>query len=289
MSRPGKKRIAATLLLLCVAFAPWIRPASVAATRGVLTSDKLRVIVLTDIGDAAAEPDDNESLVRLMLYSNQVDIEAIITTPSWCMPAVDQSHYDRIVRVVQAYGKVRDNLLVHSAGYPTLQYLLDRVKHGTPRQNMANVGAGKSNEGSQFIIFVVDRPNDSRPVWVSAWTGLTTLAQAFYDVRATRTPEQVEAFARKLRVYDIDGQDDCGAWIMKHFPSIKVLRSDWQFYGMSDTPENAFTECGDLSVASHRWLAEHVRSQGPLGAAYPDFKYGMETDSPALLYMIPTG
>ena len=42
-------------------------------------SQKLRVVVLTDI---EADPDDAQSLVRLLLYANQWDIEGLIATTS---------------------------------------------------------------------------------------------------------------------------------------------------------------------------------------------------------------
>jgi len=32
-------------------------------------------------------------------------------------------------------------------------------------------------------------------------------------------PGEVDAFAARLRVYDIDEQDNCGAWIMHNFPA----------------------------------------------------------------------
>ncbi len=41
--------------------------------------EKHRLIVLTDIEN---EPDDGESIVRLLLYSNVIDIEGIIATTS---------------------------------------------------------------------------------------------------------------------------------------------------------------------------------------------------------------
>lgn len=40
---------------------------------------KPRVVVLTDIGN---EPDDQMSLVRLLLYANEIEIEAIVPTTS---------------------------------------------------------------------------------------------------------------------------------------------------------------------------------------------------------------
>ncbi len=43
------------------------------------TSDKQRLVVLSDIGN---EPDDQMSLIRLLLYSNEIDIESIIACTS---------------------------------------------------------------------------------------------------------------------------------------------------------------------------------------------------------------
>src|SRR5438552_3542180 len=45
---------------------------------------KARLVVLTDLG---CDPDDQESLVRLLLYANDIDIEGIVATTSVCKPA----------------------------------------------------------------------------------------------------------------------------------------------------------------------------------------------------------
>ena len=48
---------------------------------------KPRIVVLTDIGPAEVEPDDNESAVRLLAYADRFEIEALITTIGWnCDP-----------------------------------------------------------------------------------------------------------------------------------------------------------------------------------------------------------
>ena len=43
------------------------------------TNQKHRVVVLTDI---EADPDDTQSLVRLLLYANQIDIKGLVATTS---------------------------------------------------------------------------------------------------------------------------------------------------------------------------------------------------------------
>ena len=41
--------------------------------------DKTRIIILTDI---EADPDDTQSLIRFLTYSNQFDVEGLIATTS---------------------------------------------------------------------------------------------------------------------------------------------------------------------------------------------------------------
>ena len=48
---------------------------------------KPRLVVLTDIAPGDLEPDDMESMVRLLAYADQYEIEALITTTGWnCDP-----------------------------------------------------------------------------------------------------------------------------------------------------------------------------------------------------------
>ncbi|TWU62578.1 hypothetical protein V7x_43130 [Crateriforma conspicua] len=73
-----------------------------------MAADKPRVFVLTDIEN---EPDDAMSMVRFLTYANHFDIEGLAATTS-----VHQQRRvapERIRRIVQAYGKVRDNLEKH--------------------------------------------------------------------------------------------------------------------------------------------------------------------------------
>ena len=73
---------------------------------------KPRVIVMTDI---ANEPDDQMSMVRLLVYSNQLDIEGLVATTSTWMKRDGAPRRD-LHKVIAAYGKVQPNLLDAGAG-----------------------------------------------------------------------------------------------------------------------------------------------------------------------------
>src|SRR5262245_24601685 len=72
-----------------------------------------RVVVLSDIGN---EPDDQMSFVRLLLYSNELDLEALIaTTSTWQKTKVQP---DAMRKLIAAYGEAQSNLLKHASGWP---------------------------------------------------------------------------------------------------------------------------------------------------------------------------
>jgi len=119
---------------------------------------KNRVIILTDVEN---EPDDSESLVRLLLYSNVIDIKGIIATTSVHMKK--EVHPETIREAIQAFGKVQANLLKHEAGFPDANSLLQLVTQGLPEYGMSGVGAGKDSQGSEWIIKILDE-NDPRPL-----------------------------------------------------------------------------------------------------------------------------
>lgn len=284
--------------------------------------EKARMIVLTDIGPWTGEPDDAQSLVRLLLYANEYDIEGIIPNASWCGPDTsDEGYMTRIHDVVNAYEKVVENLEKHAKGYPTAEYLRSRVKRGTSFVNMKkrvsisresieackadvekyrkseeyNVGEGLTNEGAELIRAAIEK-QDTRPLWITLWGGCGTLAQAIYDMAKEYTRDKMRVLLSKLCVYDIDGQDDCGAWIMHRYPEITWLRSDVAFWGFSETPKKsenrAFpknSSVGDLSTVSPEWVSENIQAQGPLGKVYPLARQGLETDSPSFLFLLNNG
>ena len=126
-------------------------------------SEKPRVFVLTDIEN---EPDDAQSMVRFLTYCNQWDVEGLVATTSTHQRR--RVAPQRIRQIVEAYGKVRDNLEKHEPGFPTAEFLLDRISEGLPVYGMEGVGEGKDSPGSELLIQAVDN-DDPRPLWVTVW------------------------------------------------------------------------------------------------------------------------
>ena len=257
---------------------------------GFSATEKPRLFVLTDIG---GDPDDVMSMVRLMTYTNQIDIDGLAATH-----VGGRVNPDRIRQIVGAYGKVRNNLELHEPGFPTADYLLARITQGLPIDGMQAVGDGKDSPGSEALIRAIDR-DDARPVWVTVWGGPNLLAQTLWKVRATRSPAELAKFVAKLRVYAISDQDNSGPWIRQEFPGVFYIvtpgvnagggfhHATW--IGIGGDKFHGRFGGADFSLVTNEWLDRNVRSKGPLGAEYARWEFMMEGDTPSYLNLVNNG
>jgi len=271
-------------MLFVFGFEPFVR-SQPAHPHPSVAMEKQRVIVLSDIG---AEADDTESMVRLLLYSDIVDIKGLVaTTSTWKRDSVSP---ELMRNVIRAYGQAHANLVDHDPDYPSADTLQFLVKRGLPEYGMTGVGSGKDSEGSNWIIRILDQ-DDNRPLWISAWGGANTLAQALYKLRGTRSPAELDRLVAKLRVYTISDQDDAGPWIRANFPNLfYVVTPSGNYSAATWTGINSVIPGVDNSTISNKWIAQHIQQDhGPLGAAYLDVAYGMEGDTPSWLGLIPNG
>ncbi len=266
---------------------------AVAAFANASAAEKTRIFVLTDIGN---EPDDAQSTVRFLTYSNHFDVEGLVATTSIHQP--EKTLASRLKEIVEAYGKVRDNLLLHEPGFPPTEQLLGVISEGKSDVGMLAVGEGMDSPGSEALIAAADR-DDPRPLWVPVWGGPNTLAQALWKVRATRTPEKLAEFVGKLRVHTISDQDNSGPWIRKNFPGLFYVASPgyhpggayhfatWS--GISGDNFHGRFVGADFAIVDNPWLDENIRRKGPLGAQYPQTEFLMEGDTPSFLGLVNNG
>ncbi|MEX0324338.1 MAG: nucleoside hydrolase-like domain-containing protein [Puniceicoccaceae bacterium] len=263
---------------------------------------KPRIIVTTDIGQ---DPDDMQSMVRFLHYANEFRVEGIIVNADSNYEKEEAKLRPDIVHdLIDAYSEIRPNLNRVLPGFPTADFLHSVVKSGcagngarVPVENF--IGEGKDTEGSDWIIEVVDRQSQD-PVCISVWGGACDLAQALWKVRHNRTPEAVDRFVSKLRVYFIGKQDSSNQWIIDTFPKLwLILALDRSGDKWLSSYRGMFWG-GDMENTSREWLHENIISKNPLAAMYPDKAYTggegknphgalKEGDSPSFLYFLPTG
>lgn len=252
-----------------------------------------RVAILSDIGN---EPDDQMSFVRLLLYSNELDLEAMIaTTSTWQRTA---THPETMHKLIAAYGEVRPHLLMNAKGWPEAQTLDSRVFAGQPGYGIVATGREEDSPGAQALARAMER-DDPRPLWICIWGGANTLAQALIDVRTTHSAADTSRIVQRLRVYASSDQDDAGFWIRRSFPELFYIvmpsTQDGQEYAYATwtgiSGDRYYRNCAgaDTSLVTNEWLDRNIRSKGPLGKLYPRFLFIMEGDTPTFLNLIDNG
>ena len=289
------KRIA-LLLLLVMPMMAW-------AAKGEL---KPRLVVCTDIAPADVEPDDMESMVRLMSYADLFEIEALITSVGWNCDPYPKEWAQYLQRVIEAYRMDVPKLMKRSGqtaflpnseeekcqfvGYwPSADYIKSRAVMGSERGGIKVIGEDNDSPGSELLIQLADE-DDPRPIYVAAWGGANTLAQAIWRVKQTRSAEELKRFANKFRIYTITDQDMqynmrmdrvCSShmWLRQEF------KDDLQFVW----DEGTWQEHCELGQRNWQLHQDNIQGKGALGREYPDYKWGVEGDTPSFLYVMPNG
>jgi hypothetical protein len=136
-------------------------------------------------------------------------------------------------------------------------------------------------------------------LWVLAWGGTNTLAQALTTARATKTSDQFEAIVSKLRVYAISDQDDAGPWLRREFPTLRYIAmpstqngeeyhlATWT--GISGDRYYKNAPGADFTTFTDEWIEANIRGKAPLGALYPRPCCIHEGDTPTFLGLIDNG
>jgi len=286
-------------LLLCL---PACENSSVPAEQGL----KPRLVVLTDIGPAEVEPDDNESAVRLMAYADRFEIEAICTTTGWNCDPYPPEWASYLFDVIDAYEKDLPNLMKRSSqsdflpmedenghqslGYwPSADYIRNRAVPGSSRAGIGVIGEGNDSPGSDLLIRLADE-DDDRPIWVCAWGGANTLSQAIWRVSQERSEEELKAFLNKFRLYTITDQDMVyGMREDRSYSSHQWLRREFSKDLMLVWDESAWLNQNALGKSDWDRYAEFIQGHGALGEVYPHYLWGVEGDTPSFLNVMPNG
>ena len=257
--------------------------------------EKRRIIVLTDPNiDIRKETDDAMSLVRLMVYSNEFDIEGLIAT---CSHNMEYRYVKPIHDAIDAYELVLPNLRNHADGYPSPNSLRAVTALGPERYaTQFALNEEPISPGAEVMINAINK-DDDRPIWVQIWGDGAVIAQVLEYIRNTEGQVAVDLAVSKLRILDLAGQDDSGAWLMGHYPDLWYIRWVDQYVAMdpmSDVNLNFYPQCGECAkgdpyYTNDEWVANNVQNHGPLGDVYPDRRYLKEGDTPTMLYMIPNG
>ncbi len=246
------------------------------------SSGRLRVIIETDAG---GDPDDEQSLVRFLLYANEWDVEGIIANRPEARRGENRNSERTglgiVRRLINAYGQCFTNLVQHDARFPSPETLNQK----------AVAGYNSTDEAMNLIIAAVDDP-DPRPVWYSDWgtdNGAATnnLKRALDKVLLERGQEGYAKFKSRLC---LSSSEKFGAhtkdiappfpfWVDTWRPELNRLRWYHRFSALT-------SKAGGFDIER-----DVRQNHGPLGALYPTntTHWCKEGDTASFLYLVPNG
>lgn len=230
---------------------------------------KPRILISTDIG--GSDPDDNQSMTHLLMYSNMFTIEGIVSSPSY-----GTGNKEEILRMIDLYEKDLPKLKKHSTAFPSADFLSTICKQGR-KGGAPFVGYQTSTEGSDWIIKCSKKENP-QPLWILVWGGLDDLAQALHDAPDIKS---------KIKVYWIGGPNkkwsaNSYAYIAENFPDLWFIEVNSSYYGF-------FSNNKELDIVNKSdYYNKHINGAGHLGKDFKNYYNGeiKMGDTPSLLYMM---
>ena len=254
-------------------------------------NNKPRIIITAD-----PELDDNNSLIRFLLYSSEFNVEGLVYASSqfhwkgdgkgtkFMVPGREYTKYglnlcpctsyrwkedERFIHeAVEAYEKVYPNLKIHNPSYPSPAYLKSKIKYG----NIEFEGDfSKDTEGSNLIKSVL-LDSIAGPVYITAWGGQSTIARALKSIEDEFKNQANWAYikqkvSKKLVLLPSGEQDNAYAtYIKPNWPGIDYRQyKQGPNYGYG---AQLVANTENAPLLSTQWMQEHVSSKGPLGAIY---------------------
>ncbi|MPR32436.1 nucleoside hydrolase-like domain-containing protein [Salmonirosea aquatica] len=279
------------LCISTIAFTALCLLSNPATAQNVEKQLKPRIVVTAD-----PELDDNNSLIRLLLYSSDLEIEGLVYASSmfhwkgngkgkkWFVPGREYTRFgldtcpcpswrwadkERFIHeAVEAYEKVYPNLKIHNPGYPAPAVLKSKIRYG----NIEFDGdISQDSPGSELIksLILDDKPGQ---LFITAWGGQSTIARALKSIQeqyqyTTEWENMQSKIARKVVLLPSGDQDDTYAtYIQLNWPAIEYR----QFrlgpnYGYGAQLRASQDNASYLTPA---WMQENVSSRGPLGTLY---------------------
>ena len=252
---------------------------------------KPRIVITAD-----PELDDNNSLIRFLLYSDDVEVEGLIYASSgfhwsgdgkgtkWFVPAREYARFgldtcpcpswrwaknERFIHdAVDAYAKSYSNLKVHNAGYPTPEFLRSKIRYG----NIEFDGDISKNSPGSDLIRALILDSKPGPLFISAWGGHSTIARALKAIQeqyeyTTEWDAIRKKISHKVVLLPSGDQDDTYAkYIKPNWPDIEYRQfTAGPNYGYGAQLRAKPTDSVFLTSS---WMKENVSARGAFGSLY---------------------
>ncbi|GAA1010333.1 hypothetical protein Aple_038530 [Acrocarpospora pleiomorpha] len=264
-------------------------PASADGSRWPV-DDKPRVILMHD-----PELDDQNTLIRYLLYSNEFNTEALVYSSSgvhwtgdgkgtkWFVAGREYTRFglnlcpctswrwnpgERFIHdAVDIYQQVYPNLRKHADGYPDPRELKSRILDGNIQFD-GDISA--DSPGSDLVrrALLDHRPG---PVYLLTGAGQSTIARALKSIKdqyenTPQWPAIYQKVSQKAIIQSFGDQDNTYAnYIKPNWPDIEFRQMSTRIWGYG--ARNAVRP-EDGKYLSTAWTKANVSDVGPFGAFY---------------------
>lgn len=243
---------------------------------------KPRTIITTD-----PELDDLNSMLRLLLHSNEIDIVGLVYCSSQFHFSGDPDHgvephrwpapgsVFHIDQAIDAYEQVHHNLVVHDPRYPTPEHLRSLVAWG----NVADVGDMSADTPGSDLIRRVLLDDEPGRVFLQVWGGHNTVARALKSIEdefsgSADWDALRERISAKAVVTSFGRQDSTFAeYIRPNWPDLEsreVSTYVWGYFARNVVADS------DQHLLGADWTRRNVTEVGPMGAAYRVWGDGLQ-------------
>ena len=258
------------------------------AARADAAVAKPRAVVLFD-----PELDDQNTLIRYLLYTNEIDTQAIIYQSSgvhwagdgqgtlWAVAGREYSSRnlcpctswrwkqgERFMDdALDIYTQVYPNLKVHDAGYPAPELLKSRLLNGNIEfdGDLSKDTAG-SNRVKELLL-----DDDPGLLYLMTGAGHSSIARALESIKqqyadSPEWPGIYAKIARKVRIQSWGDQDGTYAqYIRPNWPDVSYRNMSAGVWGYG--ARNSILPA-DRSLLDPAWMRANVSDVGPFGAFY---------------------
>jgi hypothetical protein len=230
---------------------------------------KPRVIISTDIG--GTDPDDFQSIIHLMMYSDLFAIEGLVSSPFGNGKKKD------ILDMIDLYQKDRPYLAKKIKGLATAKELRKVCNQGA-KPSAPYKGYSKPTEGSEWIIKCAKKKS-TQPLYILVWGGIEDVAQALHDA-----PE----IEKNIRVYWIGGPNkkwsvNAYAYLAQNHPNLWMIENNATYRGWFMEDENA-----PKNMSGIAYYENFIKGHGAMGANFVNHYKGhiKMGDTPSLAYLM---
>ena len=254
---------------------------------------KPRMVVTCD-----PELDDNNSLIRFLLFSTDFDVEGLIYASSrfhWKGDGKGTTQYipDReyssngrdlgpqtswrwaegerfIDDLVEAYESVYQNLKVHNPNYPTPEELKSKIYVG----NVEFEGDISHDTPGSNRIKAILLDDDPGPVFIQVWGGPSTASRALKSIEEEYKDspewESIKAKVSAKAKFCLSGQQDLSfqEYVQPNWPQVESIMLNAGVTSLGYGAKRAVAGTKDTIYFSSAWTLENIKSKGVFGEHY---------------------